>query len=439
MFGSRLASLVRNVTLLSLFASGCSDGADPLALPNTDSASVSASITGGTLAAEGEFPAVVALGGCSGTLVHPSLVVYAEHCGTAIAEVRFGPSSDAPTRVVNTDRCRSIPGAKLGDGSDLAYCVLAEPVLDIEPERILAGCELADFDVGKPAIMVGYGVDHDGGTYGQQRVATSRIDSIGDELFLEQGSADTCRGDSGGPVFVEHREPDGSTKRRVVGVTSAGTESECGRGIAHYVNLTRKLDWLESSSQLDVTPCFNQGEWSPTPACRLETCGDALEPPADDQPPSIEWISPVERGGPHPLSSDATFIEFELAIDAFDADGGVEAVTISLSSHDGELLFRRRDEIPPYGLPLLRVPPGRFTLDAEARDFSGNTESAALPLQIGDEPAMVEFTLAGGACAWSAGRSTGASGVALLLVFVIGLRRVRRAYTLPRDELLPRA
>jgi hypothetical protein len=105
----------------------------------------------------------------------------------------------------------------------------------------------------------------------------------------------------------------------------------------------------------------------------------------------------------------------------------VEAVTISLSSHDGELLFRRRDEIPPYGLPILRVPPGRFTLDAEARDFAGNTSNAALPLQIGDEPADVEFTLAGGACAWSARRSTGASGVGLLLVFAIGLRRVRRA------------
>jgi hypothetical protein len=364
--------------------------------------------------------------------VHPALVVYAEHCGTAIAEVRFGPNSDAPTRVVDTDRCRGFPGAKLGDGTDLAYCVLAEPVLDIEPERILAGCELSELSAGTPAIMVGYGIDGDAGKYGQQRVASSRIDDIGDELFLEHGSADTCRGDSGGPVFVEYSEPDGSSKRRLVGVTSAGTESECGRGIAHYVNLTRKLGWLETSSQLDLSPCFDKGEWSPSPACQLATCGDALNLNEDEQPPSIEWISPAAGEFRHPLPPGAAFIELELLVDATDADAGVEHVTISLSSHDGELLFQRRDEIAPYGLPILRVPPGRFTLEAEARDFAGNASSTAFALQVGDDAAEAELWLAGGACASSARRAKDKSA-GLLLVLVFGLARIRRASSKPHD------
>jgi V8-like Glu-specific endopeptidase len=406
-----------------VFASSC--GGDHAASVSTNEGErLAAPIIGGTLTGEGDFPAVVALGGCSGTLVHPRLVVYAEHCGTAMAEVRFGPSADAPNRVVATDRCRGFPGAKLGDGTDLAYCVLEEPVVDIEPERVLTGCEHADFEVGQPAVMVGYGIDRDGGAYGEQRVASSHIESIGDELFLERGQADTCRGDSGGPVFVERADADGTRHRRLVGVTSAGTESECGRGIGHYVNVTRKLEWLEQSSELDLTPCFDGDAWSPTARCGTASCGEPFDLPRDDRPPSVAIVSPAEASAHFPLPAGASFVEFELAVDATDDAWGVEHVSLSLFANDGELLFDRIDEIAPYGLPILRLPPGTFTLEAEARDHAGNAQSTSMTLQVGDS-AVTPWFLAGGACAWSAPRSLATSHAALFAAFglVLALRR----------------
>ncbi|HEY3493892.1 MAG TPA: S1 family peptidase [Polyangiaceae bacterium] len=430
MFGLRPAALLLSVALLSLLASGCSDAREAFV---STTKSVAAPIVGGELTGESDFPAVVALGGCSGTLVHPELVVYAAHCGTAISSLSFGPHADAPERVAMTDRCRSFPGATLGDGTDLAYCVLEEPVLDLEPERILSGCELDELMAGEPAIIVGYGKDSDEGAYGEKRFAHSSLESIGDELFLEQGSSDTCRGDSGGPVFVERPAADGTVQRRLIGVTSAGTESACGRGVGHYVNVARKLDWLETSSQLDLTPCFEQGEWSPTAACRatgtaerdaslrplLDTCGDPFDQPEDLEAPSVAWMSPAEASVRLPLPVGAEFVELELAVDAADTGAGVEHVEISLLASGGEVLFHRGDEIPPYGLPTLRVPPGHFLLLAEARDFSGNSASAGVALRVGDEPAGDPAASGGGGgCATTSRAAPRGTGLMTMLALL---------------------
>jgi hypothetical protein len=425
----------------------------------------SSPIIGGLAAEDAEFPAVVSLGGCSGTLVHPRLVVYAEHCGTAISVVRFGAHADAPERVVNVERCRGFPGAKLGDGSDLAYCVLAEPVLDVEPERIMAGCELDDLEEGEPVTIVGFGVDREGGAYGEKRYAASRIESIGDELILESGDADTCRGDSGGPVFVDHVEPDGTVQRRLVGVTSAGSEPECGQGVGHYVNVTAKLEWLESATELDVSPCFSDGSWAPTPACVattprlsaadgepiesdgddsspawLASCGDAFDPAPDEEPPGVEWISPVPPVARYELPADATFVEFELAVDATDVGWGIQRVSFALRDERDDVLFERVDEVAPYGLSTFRLPPGRFALDAEALDFAGNAKSSRVTVQVGDDP-LVTADASGGCAASPAGAQRPhwlAVTFAVLAIASRRARRSRRAATLRAARASPR-
>lgn len=421
--------------LVSLSACGESSFASEPAARDTGE-----SIIGGTLVEDGEFPAVVSLGGCSGTLVHPSLVVYAEHCGTSIAEVRFGAHAETPERVVATDRCRGFPGARLGDGTDLAYCVLEAAVLDVEPERVLAGCELAGLERGTEVILVGYGVDRDGGTYGEKRVARSRIESIGDELLLEPGGADTCRGDSGGPVFIERREPDGTVERRLAGVTSAGTEAECGKGVGHYVHIGHKLDWLEEASQLDLSPCFERGSWSPTPACvgvgtgsrsdagqaredlsapYLRSCGEAFALPADEHPPLVQWTKPARDELRYRLPAGAAYAELELSVEAADSDWGVQRVSFTLLDGAGRTLFNRDDEIAPYGFPLFRIPPGRFELIAEAVDFAGNGSSASLPLVVHEEGESVY--LAGG-CAHSPRSSRTLAWPLLLMTILLSWR-----------------
>lgn len=417
------ASLVIALPLLSLIGGSCSSigPADDIVLDQN-----AQPIIGGVETRSGEYPAVVSLGGCSGTLVHPYLVVYAEHCGTAIRSVRFGPDASHPTRVVATDKCRGYPGARLGNGTDLAYCVLEEPVLDIEPERILAGCERLQVASGQPATIVGFGVEEQGGDYGRQRVASSQLENLDDEMLLRPGATDTCRGDSGGPVFVELVEPDGTIQRRLLAVTSAGTEAECGRGLGHYVNLSNKLTWLEDASQFDVTPCFDGDEWAPTPRClasraivpdrlahdggmdgggvdgegvdggidagqagvalHLGTCGDPFDPerPLDSERPNLKWRSPSNEGSSFPLLSTEPYAEFPVDVDASDRGWGIANVTISLFDPSEELLFQRIDEVPPYGLPLLRVPAGTFTLEARASDFAGNTRRATIEIRVGN-------------------------------------------------------
>jgi hypothetical protein len=447
-----------SILLPAFTMSACAAPSDSASL---DVAATASPITGGRLTTDGEWPAVVSLGGCTGTLVHARLVVFAAHCGTWIPSVRFGPSADAPERVVATSRCGEFPNARLGDGSDLAYCVLAEPVLDVEPVRILAGCEADAELVGEPAWVVGYGLDSQDGMYGQQRAGVSRVQSVGDEVFLEASAVDTCIGDSGGPLFVEREEPDGTRQRRLFAVTSAGTTSTCGTGMAHYVNIARKIDWLEQASQLDVTPCFTDATWMPTAGCRatraptpteegvaagaadapaaderpaLETCGSAFSAPADDTPPLLEWASPGAPRTDFELPPDAKYIETEVALDATDAGWGVEQVALSLRGENGELLLERVDQVPPFGLPTLRLPAGHFVLRAEASDYAGNTTGSEIELNVTAKLNAKAMLTPGGGCSLSPGRPSG-NGLrgrvfALAASLVIHAWRRRRALRL---------
>ena len=52
-------------------------------------------ITGGVEARACQWPTTVQLNGCSGTLVHPMVVVTASHCGTEHKTAIFGETSAA--------------------------------------------------------------------------------------------------------------------------------------------------------------------------------------------------------------------------------------------------------------------------------------------------------------------------------------------------------
>jgi hypothetical protein len=452
----------------SLGQSGCSGNANA----DADAVVVEQGILGGRETAPCEWPAVVNLGGCSGVLVHPRVVVYAAHCGIPIGEVRFGTHASEPTLTVRTRFCRGIGGATLGDGTDLAACVLSEPVQGIEPARIMAGCEVDALREGQAVTLVGFGDESPNGTFGTQRVGVSRIEAIGDDILLNSSGVDTCHGDSGGPLFMDYLASDGTVTPRVIGITSAGTEQDCGTGLSHYVNLTRKLGWLEEVTGVDVTPCFNGDTWSPTPGCTavaprtrdsvdvtgaggarsevtlgvgsegnspttdvpprceamdppvlLSTCGDPWGGPPDRKRPNLSVTSPskpIEKV----LAPDQDYLELKLSADASDDGWGVRGVTFTLRGEDGELEFDRVDEVPPYEIPVFRLPPGRFTLAVSAHDHAGNATHKTIPIQVSH--AVVTGNDEG--CRTVPGRSPtrpqGLGSLLLLAWVVLSIRRV---------------
>src|SRR5690606_24719724 len=71
------------------------------------------------------WPTTVSMeGSCTGTLVHPELVIYAAHCGSGYNQVRLGENINGGTggRSVKTEFCRTYPGGQPGNGSDFAFC-----------------------------------------------------------------------------------------------------------------------------------------------------------------------------------------------------------------------------------------------------------------------------------------------------------------------------
>jgi Trypsin len=210
------------------------------------------------------WPTTVSLGGsCSGTLVHPEVVIYAAHCGADYPSVRLGEKiSGGSGRTVPTSFCEVYPGGGPGNGQDFAVCKLAQAVTDVPIVPIAMGCDTDEIIAGKAVTMVGFG-EADNGPYGVKRWVNSTVSSISaaKEVFIGGGGKDTCQGDSGGPVFMQI--DDGSW--RVFGITSYG--GACGGG-GYYSQMHRGMPWFESTTGVDITPCHDaNGTWNPGPDC----------------------------------------------------------------------------------------------------------------------------------------------------------------------------
>ncbi|MDC0672609.1 S1 family peptidase [Nannocystis radixulma] len=219
-------------------------------------------IYGGTTVSTCGWASTVELGGsCTGTLVHPQVVIYAAHCGASYSKIYFGENYQSPARAITPSWCKVYPGGEPGSGNDFAVCKLSQAVNDVPIVPILMGCETSILQPGRSVTLVGFG-DADNGPYGIKRQVTTTVNGFdGDEISIGGGGKDTCQGDSGGPAFV--KLADGTW--RVFGITSYG--GDCGSG-GYYSMMHKGIQWFEQQTGLDLTPCHNaDGTWNPGAGC----------------------------------------------------------------------------------------------------------------------------------------------------------------------------
>lgn len=350
-----------------------------------------------------EWPTTVSMAGsCSGTLVHPEIVIYAGHCGQ-IPWAFFGETLDdtGAGRMVDTEYCEVNPGFNdIGQNTDFAFCKLVEPVTDVEIVPILMGCETQLLQPGAEVIAVGFGYD-EFENYGTKKSVALPIVTVDGEIEAGGDGLSICSGDSGGPLFLRlPPELDPEQSWRVFGVTSWGPQG-CAQP-QWFGTMHAAVGWIEKRSGIDITPCHNaDGSWQAGPDCAgfpldpgagagiwsawceaqplggmSSTCGEptVIE---DVEAPTAAIIDPLDQAT---FSTDILtgLADIEIVGEASDAGWGVASVELLI---DGTPIPNGIKSFPPWTWSAA-FPPGGYTLELTVIDLNGNSAKSE-PVLIG--------------------------------------------------------
>jgi len=147
------------------------------------------------------------VGGCTGALIAPSLVLTANHCVPTNPPWPTFYTGPNVNNMVAREVVQVNKAVCPGSGSDCALLRLKFPVRDIKPRPLETNPSLT-YPVGSSCNVVGYGNHTEGGvtTWGTRRIANVSITSATTTLLNYQAAAGaTCSGyptsgDSGAPV-----------------------------------------------------------------------------------------------------------------------------------------------------------------------------------------------------------------------------------------------
>lgn len=254
-------------TVLALLLATATAHADSSSTSGPSESRRTSAIVGGSDVQPGQWPDAVAVlgsrGTCTGTLIAPDVVLTAGHCaGIEPVQIIANTIDYAGDGGIRAHVARTEAYPSWQTSYDVAVLVLASPVAKVEPRKVGTACTFDAFTRDTKVRLVGFGATNTAGTQRTTHLKQAmtavtdpecsggagckpQIAPGGEFVAGGTGTADSCFGDSGGPVYFD--TPSGVV---LVGAVSRGVDgaaTPCGGG-GIYVRTDKLVSWIEETS-----------------------------------------------------------------------------------------------------------------------------------------------------------------------------------------------